>query len=65
MLDFLKGKKTYILAAGASLTAIGGYLSGIITLPDLLQSLFIASGFGTLRAGVKTEVQNTLTSKKK
>jgi hypothetical protein len=55
-MNFLKGYKTYIVAAGAIITALGAYLSESISLTELVMSIFSASGLAALRAGVKTDV---------
>jgi hypothetical protein len=51
-IEFLKGKKTYIIAAGAILTALGGYLDGKLDGMALALAVMGALGLGTLRAGV-------------
>jgi hypothetical protein len=52
MFDWLQGFKTYIVSAGAILTAVGAYLHGSISLTDLVSSIFAASTAMTLRAGI-------------
>jgi len=59
-MNFLKGYKTYIIAAGTILTAMGAYLSDSITLVDFIFAVLGALGLGTLRAGVKNEGQNVI-----
>ena len=49
---FLEGKKTYILALGAIVTALGAYASGSIDTVTLIQSIWAALTGITLRAGV-------------
>lgn len=51
------GKKTYIVAIGAALTAIGGFMTGQINLVELIAGLFGATGLGTLRAGIASDVK--------
>lgn len=53
MLDMLKGKKTYIAAAGMALSALAAYLGDAIDGATLVQRLVEAVGLATLRAGVK------------
>ncbi len=52
MFDWLQGYKTYIVAAGAILTALGAYLNGSISLSDLVSAIFAALTAMTLRAGI-------------
>jgi hypothetical protein len=52
LLSFLSGKKTYIVAAGAILTALGAYLNSSISLTELIQAAFAALGASTLRAAI-------------
>ena len=52
ILEFLKGRKTYFLMAGAILTAIGGYLGGELSTKELIEALFLALGMIGLRLGV-------------
>jgi hypothetical protein len=49
---FLDGYKTYIVAAGAILTAVGGYLTGAIDAVTAINSVLAALGLSTLRHGV-------------
>jgi len=51
LLDFLKGKKTYVVAIGVGLVAGLGVLG--IPIPVWVEPLAIALGLGSLRAGVK------------
>lgn len=48
----LAGKKTYIIAITAALTAIGSYLYGGIDITQLIQALFAAAGAASLKAAV-------------
>jgi hypothetical protein len=52
LIEFLRGKKTYIIAAGAILTALGAYLNGTLSGPECVLAVLGACGLGTLRAGV-------------
>ncbi len=53
-LDLFPGKKTYILAVGAALTAIGAFLSGNMELGAFVETMF-AMGFAvTFRKGMKS-----------
>lgn len=58
MSNFLSGWKTYLTGAAAILTAIAGYASGVITLPELVAAIFAAIGTMTLRHGITTSVSN-------
>lgn len=51
--ESLAGRKTYIIAAGAILTAFGAWLGDAISTKELIESIFAALGAATLRAGVK------------
>ena len=54
IIGFLKGKKTYFLMAIAILTAIVGVLDGSLTVVEFLQSIFVAFGVITTRAGINS-----------
>lgn len=62
MLEFLKGKKTYILAGLGALISLVHFISGDVTIGQFLsgnQDLLNLLGFlglGTLRAGVDSAV---------
>ena len=49
---FLRGKKTYVLAALAVLTALAGWATGDLTAADALQQAWAGGIAMTLRAGV-------------
>lgn len=51
-MDYLKGKKTYIVAAIAVLTALAGYLAGDLTIPQAGQAILTAVLGATLRHGI-------------
>lgn len=51
----LQGYKTYIIAAIAVLAAVLAWLNGDAGLFEALDTIMIALGLGTLRAGVKTD----------
>jgi hypothetical protein len=51
----LAGKKTYVAAALAVLTALGGWLTGDLSPADALQTAITAIIGATLRHGMKTE----------
>ena len=51
-MKFLDGYKTYIVAAGAILTAVGGYLTGAVDAVTAINSVLAALGLSTLRHGV-------------
>jgi len=59
-MNFLKGYKTYIIAAGGILTALGAYLSDTISLTEFIFAVLGSLGIGTLRAGIKTEAGNVI-----
>lgn len=63
MNGFFKGKRTYILAAITALTAVGGYLTGDLSLADAAQMAITAALGTTLRSGMKTEPAKVEASK--
>jgi hypothetical protein len=52
MLNWLQGKKTYLVALAAILTAVVAWLNGAIDVVTLVQTIFAALGGAALRAGV-------------
>lgn len=48
----LKGKKTYVTAAVAAITAVAAYLTGDATLMDTLQLVFTAAVGAFVRNGI-------------
>lgn len=52
MKDYLKGKKTYVTAFLAILTAVGSYVLGEIALQDLIEAVFAALTAMTIRAAI-------------
>jgi hypothetical protein len=55
-MTFLAGNKTYIVCAGAILTAFGAWLGKAIDTTQLIQAIFAALGAAAIRSGVTTEV---------
>ncbi|MEX1034662.1 MAG: hypothetical protein WDZ54_01805 [Sneathiella sp.] len=55
MKDYLKGKKTYVTAFLAILTAVGSYLLDEIALQDMIEAVFAALTAMTIRAAITTE----------
>tara|TARA_R110000822_G_scaffold18434_3_gene60942 strand:- start:619 stop:777 length:159 start_codon:yes stop_codon:yes gene_type:complete len=51
-MEYLKGKKTYIVAVIAVLTAIASYLTGDLTIPQAGQAILTAVLGATLRHGI-------------
>ena len=51
-MSFLKGKKTYIAAAGGVLTAIGGYLTGAMDLAQAITLAWQSIAAATLRKAI-------------
>ena len=51
-MDWLKGKKTYVVAAAAILTAVGTFLGDGMSIGDLVTAIFAAITTMTLRAGI-------------
>lgn len=54
MMTKLDGYKTYIVIAGAILTALGAYLTGELTLMEFVNASLVSLGIGTVRHGMKT-----------
>ncbi len=54
-MNMLQGKKTYSIVVAGILAAIAGYLSGELTVAQLVEAVLIALGFATLRHGVSTD----------
>lgn len=54
LLSKLSGYKTYIVALGGAITAVGAYLSGTVGFVELVTALFNAAGIAGLRHGVTT-----------
>lgn len=53
LLNFFPGYKTYILAAGAMLTATGAWLVGDMQLGNYVEAMVAACMAMTLRKGMK------------
>ena len=52
IIEFLQGKKTYLVCAAALITALVAYLDGTMTVKEFVTAAFAALGGITLRAGV-------------
>lgn len=52
VVGILDGKKTYIVGLGIILMAIGGFLSGDLTLAQAITSGLVGFGFGAVRHGI-------------
>lgn len=50
--QIFQGKKTYVVALGGALTAIGAYFTGDIDSIELAKALFNAVVAATIRAGI-------------
>lgn len=57
-MNFLPGKKTYIIGILAVLGAIGAYVAGQADLTTTVQSVVAAILAMTIRSGVTTEVKS-------
>ena len=53
ILKAIDGKKTYLVAASAILTALVGYAEGAITLVQFIEAVFASIGLGTVRHAIK------------
>lgn len=63
MLNFLQGWKTYILGVAAILAAIGGELSGTLSLTQMIEAIFAALGTMTLRHSITTTISDATNKK--
>ena len=52
MPNFLPGKKTYLVAAGAVAYAVGAWLTGNMILAEMLEYLFMGAGAAALRRAI-------------
>ena len=52
LLEFLKGKKTYIASTGMALVSLSAFLNGEIDTAALTIHVLEAFGFASLRAGI-------------
>ena len=52
MPNFLPGKKTYIVAAGAVAYAVGAWLTGNMVMAEMIEYLFIGAGAVALRRAI-------------
>lgn len=48
----LKGKKTYLVAVGAVLLAVGGYLHGDLTWAQAIDTFITGGGLASLRSAL-------------
>lgn len=46
------GKKTYLVSLGAIFGAVGGFLTGTVSMPDAIQMIITAVLAATLRNGM-------------
>jgi hypothetical protein len=56
-LNFLTGKKTYIVGLGTILGAVGGVMSGALPLEQAVQLVVTALLGMTIRSGINTSAQ--------
>jgi hypothetical protein len=54
MFQALQGKRTYIVAIGAVVSAIVSFLTGEMTLGEAVNAGLIGAGLAALRAGVES-----------
>ena len=52
MLDFLPGKKTYIVAVGAIAYAIGAWITGNMVMAEMIEYIFMGAGAAALRRAI-------------
>ena len=53
MFQALQGKRTYIVAVGAIVSAIVSFLTGEMTLGEAVNAGLVGAGLAALRAGVE------------
>lgn len=56
MINYLKGKKSYILAIGGIVYALLGYFTGHLDANSALNLVFGSMGLSTLRAGISNAI---------
>lgn len=54
MFKSLQGKRTYIVAIGAIVSAIVSFLTGEMTLSEAVNAGLVGAGIAALRAGVES-----------
>lgn len=59
VIEFLQGKKTYILAASSMLGALAAYLDGTMTASQAIQLAVTALIGASIRSGINTTTQST------
>jgi hypothetical protein len=52
MLDFLPGKKTYIVAIGAIAYAVGAWITGNMVMAEMIEYIFMGAGAAALRRAI-------------
>jgi hypothetical protein len=52
MLDFLPGKKTYIVAVGAIAYAVGAWITGNMVMAEMIEYIFMGAGAAALRRAI-------------
>lgn len=62
--EWAQGKKSYITAGLGALGALAAYLTGDISLGNLITSLISAIGLSTLRSGMTTETDTKMAALK-
>ena len=59
VVDWLKGKKTYITAIAGALAAVGGWLGGEMSIVGMFQSVWAALSVVFIRLGVTKSGSDT------
>jgi len=57
MIDWLKGKKTYLIAIGTIIYAVSGAATGQIDVQTAIQMILAALGGMTMRAGISNSAR--------
>jgi hypothetical protein len=65
VIAWLQGYKTYVVCAGALLTAAGSYLDGAIDKKTLVEAIFAALAAASVRHGITTSMQASLVQESK
>ena len=53
-LEFLEGKKTYVVAIATISYALGGWVAGYLSLDQVIPLILVALGMGGIRHGITT-----------
>lgn len=57
IVDFIRGKRTYIVSTTLVLTAVLSYVDGQTGMFEMVENILIALGLSSLRAGVSNTIR--------